>query len=284
MNKSQTYADSPLNQQQWNELDETVIKSASRQLVGRRFIDIYGPLGEGVQSVTNDIYENPELGGVSYHGEDTVLSEPSRRVHLTIPLLYKDFILYWRDLQFAKALDNPIDFSPAANAAQQCALLEDDLIFNGSVKFDLPGLMNVKGKLSHIRSNWMESGSAFTDIVEARNKLLRMGHTGPYALVLSPELYALLHRVHQGTNVLEIEHVRELMTAGVFQSPMIRGKRGVVVDAGKQNIDLAIGQDFETTFLDDENMNYIFRVYETAVLRIKRPSAICTLEDPDGED
>lgn len=284
MNKKSIYPDSPLNQQQWNELDETVVKTAARQLVGRRFIDIYGPLGEGVQSVTNDIYENPELGGVSLHGEETELSTPIRRVNLNVPILYKDFVLYRRDIQFAQALDNPIDFSPAANAAQQCALLEDDLIFNGSEKFDLPGLLNVKGKLTHIRNDWMKSGNAFNDVVEARNKLLRMGHTGPYALVLSPELYALLHRVHQGTNVLEIEHVRELMGAGVYQSPMIRGKRGVVLDAGRQNTDLAIGQDFETAFLDDENMNFIFRVFETAVLRIKRPSAICTLEDPDGDE
>ena len=92
--------------------------------------------------------------------------------------------------QQAKTLGSPIDFSASANAAQQCALLEDDLIFNGSKEFDIQGIMNVKGKLSHILSDWMESGNAFTDVVEARNKLLKMGHTGPYALVLSPELYA----------------------------------------------------------------------------------------------
>ena len=194
-------------------------------------------------------------------------------------MLYKDFILYWRDIQQSKTLGSPIDFSASANAAQQCALLEDNLIFNGSKEFDIQGIMNVRGKLSHIRSDWMESGNAFTDVVEARNKLLRMGHTGPYALVLSPELYALVHRVHQGTHVLEIEHIRELMTAGVFQSPMIKSGTGVVLDAGKQNIDLAIASDFDTTFLDQDNMNYYFRVYETIVPRIKRPTAICALED-----
>ncbi|WLR53224.1 family 1 encapsulin nanocompartment shell protein [Bacillus tianshenii] len=277
-------SESPLNETQWEELDQTVINSASRQLIGRRFIDIYGPLGNGVQSVTNDIYEDSELGSLSYHGQSSEISLPKKRVNLSVPLLHKDFILYWRDLQYAEALNNPIDFSAAANAAQQCAHLEDDLIFNGSKEFDLPGLLNVKGKLSHIRNDWMTSGGAFSDIVEARNKLLKMGHTGPYTLILSPQLYALLHRVHQGTNVLEIEHVRELMTGGVLQSPMISGERGVIVDAGKQNVDLAIAQDFETVFLDDENMNYIFRVFESVVLRIKRPSAICTLEDPEKND
>lgn len=282
--KSNHFSDSPLDRQEWQELDETVFSNVKKQLVGRRFIDIYGPLGEGVQSVTNDIFETPKVGAMSFHGEESELSTPTRRVNLTIPLLYKDFILYWRDIQQAKTIGSPIDFSASAYAAQQCALLEDDLIFNGSKEFDLAGIMNVQGKLSHIRNDWMESGNAFADIVEARNKLLKMGHTGPFALVLSPELYALIHRVHQGTHVLEIEHVRELMTAGVFQSPMIKGKRGVVVDAGKQNLDIAIASDFDTSFLDEENMNYLFRVYEAVVPRIKRPTAICTLEDPQGNN
>jgi uncharacterized linocin/CFP29 family protein len=279
MDKIAIFPESPLTREQWHELDSTVIESVKRQLVGRRFIDIYGPLGEGVQSVTNDIYETPERGALSFHGEDSKLSVPTRRITLTIPIIYKDFILYWRDIQQCKLIGSPIDFSASANAAQQSALLEDNIIFNGSSEFQIEGIMNVKGKLSHIRSDWMQSGNAFSDVVEARNKLLRMGHTGPYALVLSPELYALIHRVHQGTHVLEIEHIRELMTAGVFQSPMIKSGTGVVVDAGKQNLDLAIASDFDTVFLDQDNMNYLFRVYEAVVPRIKRPTAICTLED-----
>jgi uncharacterized linocin/CFP29 family protein len=279
MDKVTMYPDCPLSREEWQELEETVIESVRKQLVGRRFLDIYGPLGEGVQSITNDIYEAPENGSLSFHGEDSELSVPTKRVTLTIPLIYKDFVLYWRDIQQAKTLGSPIDFSASANAAQQSALLEDDLIFNGSKEFHIQGIMTANGKLSHIRNDWMESGAAFSDVVEARNKLLRMGHTGPYALVLSPELYALVHRVHQGTHVLEIEHIRELVTAGVYQSPMIKKGTGVILDAGRQNVDLAIASDFDTVFLDLDNLNYHFRVYEALVPRIKRPTAICTLED-----
>ena len=53
------------------------------------------------------------------------------------------------------------------------------------------------------------------------------------------------------------------------------------MDAGQQNVDLAIASDFDTSFLDEENMNYLFRVYEAIVLRIKRPTAICTIEEPE---
>ena len=146
MDKPKLFPDSPLSVAEWQELDETVFESVKKQLVGRRFIDIYGPLGEGIQSVTNDIYESAEHGAMSFHGEDSELSVPSRRVTLTIPLLYKDFVLYWRDIQQAKTLNSPIDYSASANAAQQSALLEDDLIFNGSKEFHIQGIMNVKKK------------------------------------------------------------------------------------------------------------------------------------------
>jgi uncharacterized linocin/CFP29 family protein len=41
---------------------------------------------------------------------------------------------------------------------------------------------------------------------------------------------------------------------------------------------LAVSEDFETAYLGEEGLNHPFRVFETVVLRIKRPSAICTLE------
>jgi uncharacterized linocin/CFP29 family protein len=282
MSKKDIYPDAPLTNSEFEQLDRTVIDTARKQLVGRRFIHLYGPLGRGIQSIHNDIYSENIQASMDFRGSMDTQTESTKRVNYTIPMLYKDFVLYWRDIEQAKALDIPIDFSPAANAARQVALLEDQMVFHGSTEFDIPGLMNVKERITHITGNWYESGNAFNDVVEARNKLLQMGHNGPFAMVLSPELYSLLHRVHKDTNVLEIEHVRELITDGVFQSPVLKGKTGVIVNTGQHNLDLAVSEDFDTAYLGEEGMNHPFRVYETVALRIKRPSAICTLEDSDA--
>lgn len=279
MSKKDLFPDAPLTDSEFDLLHKTVIETARNQLVGRRFIGLYGPLGRGVQSIHNDMYTDSSTAIIDFRGSSDTQVETPKRINQTIPLLYKDFVLYWRDVEQAKTLDIPIDFSSAANAARQIALLEDQMIFHGLEEFDLPGLMNVKGRLTHLVDNWYESGKAFQDIVEGRNKLLEMGHNGPFALVLSPELYSLLHRVHKDTSVLEIEHVRELVTDGVFQSPVLKGKTGVLVNTGQHNVDLAVSEDMDTAYLGEEGMNHPFRVYETVVLRIKRPSAICTLED-----
>lgn len=284
MSKLHLYPDAPLSEADFDQLEQIIIEAAKSQLTGRRFIELYGPLGRGMQSIHTDIFSEKSAAHMDLQGSFETEIESAKRVNYTIPMLYKDFVLYWRDIEQTKALDIPMDFSAAANAARDVALLEDEMIFHGAKQFDIPGLMNVKGRQTHLISNWYESGTAFQDVVEARGKLMEMNHNGPYALVLSPELYALLHRVHRDTNVLEIEHVRELVTGGVFQSPVLKGKTGVLVNTGRNNLDLAISEDFETAYLGEEGMNHPFRVFETAVLRIKRPSAICTFADPRDDE
>ncbi|MCS1350085.1 family 1 encapsulin nanocompartment shell protein [Mechercharimyces sp. CAU 1602] len=273
-----SHSDSPLSHETSHELQRVVIETARRQLVARRFLSLYGPLGAGIQSVPHFIYSEPKPGHLDLTGEGGKLAEPSSRVNLDIPIIYKDFLLYWRDLEMADKLDTPIDLSGAADAAAYVAFKEDDLIFNGDNSLHLQGIMNVKGRHTLLREDWIKAGHAFQDIVEARSKLLAAGHAGPYALVLSPDLYALLHRVHPGTHVLEIEHVRELVTDGVYQSSAIKGQTGVLLATGSQNLDIAVGQDLHAVYVDGEDMNHRFRVYETLVPRIKRPTAICTLE------
>ncbi|WP_019122092.1 hypothetical protein [Brevibacillus massiliensis] len=44
---------------------------------------------------------------------------------------------------------------------------------------------------------------------------------------------------------------------------------------------MAIAENFDSAFLEDEQMNSVFRVYECSVLRIKQSSAICTLEETE---
>ena len=53
-----------------------------------------------------------------------------RRESGIIPLLFKDFILHWRDIETSRQAGTPLDAAAAAAAAAFCADAEDDLIFN----------------------------------------------------------------------------------------------------------------------------------------------------------
>jgi len=270
-------AEMPLRGDEMEQLQTVVIEAAKRQMIGRRILEIYGPLGAGIQGVPADRYEDMALAEVDLLGEEeTDALGVGMRTQLTIPILYKDFILHWRDIELGRQLDTQIDFSAGAGAASVVAAKEDDLIFNGNKLLGLEGMTNASGRLTHLIEDWTESGRPYADIVQMTTKLVEHGQYGPYAMVVHPNLYAKMLRVHQGTNVLEIEHIRELVTAGVYQSPVLKENSGVIVSVGRQNFDLAIAEDMNVSYLGAERMNHPFRVYECLVPRIKRPSAICS--------
>ena len=272
------HTDNPLLEEEWSRLNETVIEVARRSLVGRRFIDLYGPLGAGVQTVPSDQFKGTNEGAVDLVGEqETARVFPDKRTFQTIPLIYKDFLLHWRDIEAARSHNMPLDVSAAAGAAAFCAQREDELIFHGNKELGIEGLMNAKGRATIKKSDWSKAGNAYQNVVAATKKLLDNDHYGPYALVTSPELYATMHRIFEKTGVLEIETVRKLCTDGVFQSNRLQGNSAVVVSTGRENLDLAVSMDMTVSYLGAERMNHPFRVVEGILLRIKHPDAICTI-------
>lgn len=277
------HAENPLRQEEWARLNETVIQVARRSLVGRRFLDLYGPLGPGVQTVPHDEYSGVSPGAVDIVGEqDTAPVFTDNRRFKTVPIIYKDFLLHWRDIEQARSHNTPLDVSAAAGAAAFCAQQEDELVFYGDQKLGHEGLMNATGRLTADLGDWSEPGGGYNSMVEATRKLNEHGHYGPYAVVLSPRLYSLLHRIFEKTGVLEIETIRQLATDGVFQSNRLRGDAGVVISTGRENLDIAVAMDMTTAYLGAERMNHPFRVLESLILRIKHPDAICTLEGAAG--
>ena len=87
-------SEAPLSEADWERIDRTVVEVARRQLVGRRIIDVFGPLGPGVQDVDYDVFTGIGEASVSMLGEEeSSLVRISRRIHQNIPLIYQDFNL-----------------------------------------------------------------------------------------------------------------------------------------------------------------------------------------------
>ncbi len=143
------HAENPLREEEWARLNETVIQVARRSLVGRRILDIYGPLGAGVQTVPHDEYQGVSAGAVDIVGEqETAMVFTDARKFKTIPIIYKDFLLHWRDIEAARIHNMPLDVSAAAGAAALCAQQEDELIFYGDPRLGHEGLMTANGRLT----------------------------------------------------------------------------------------------------------------------------------------
>lgn len=270
---------SPLSDEQWKAFEDAIVKTAREQLVGRRFMTLVGPLGAGVQHINIDSLSGEFEADLDLEGEtESGVIVQARRSYKNIPILYKDFKILWRDIETAEISGIPLDTALAAACAYSVALAEDNLIFNGKAEMGISGLFTVQGKNSLPISDWNESGMAYDDVVKAIEILSLKGFYGPYAMVTNPKMYAALNKVYKDTPYLELDRIKNLMTAGIFQSPAICSNSAVIVSTGAQNFDLVIAMDMNLAFLETTKMNHIFRVLEMVIPRIKRPDAICTLE------
>lgn len=275
LNRSQ----SPLTEEQWENLEKAVIDTARKHLIGRRFLNLYGPLGAGVQYLDFKTYAGDFKAVIDFVGEnDEGLFRSVERYIKQIPIIYKDFKIDWRDLETCAIQGLPIDTTPAAMSAVFVAEMEDDLIFNGNPNYGIEGLLTAQGRSSVEIGNWDEEGSAYDDVLKAAETLSIKGFHEPYALVVSPKLYSKLIRAYKNTTYLELDLIKKAVTEYVYKSPSIKGNKAVLVSIGSEYVDLAVAQDITLAFLEASKMNHYFRIFELVMPRIKVPAAICTIE------
>lgn len=269
----------PLDAREWAALDDVVVRTARSMLGGRRFISLVGPFGPGVEALPDDTITGGGEGQVDLLGNaDGEAVGIQRRRFLPLPLIYKDFWLHWRDLEASRQMGLPLDLGKAAAAAAACATAEDRLVFDGHPQLGLPGLRTAEGCQTLPMSDWGAEGMAFADVVQGVRALTSTGFPGPYALAVSTRLYAELNRVFDDTGVLELEQVEKLARRGVYPSPVLPEPSVLLVDSGPENMDLALGMDLTTAYVESSNLNHHFRVLESLALRVRRPGAICLFE------
>lgn len=267
--------DAPLTPIQWAELDSVVADIVKRQVVGRRFLSLYGPLGSAVQVIPTDRFPGRERGQVDMVGRHDDPVALAGRVYQKIPLLHKDFVLFWRDLESSNREGMPADWSMAEAAASFLATLEDELIIHGNQATEIDGLTSVTDRQKLSTDGWQQADSGYRDVVMAVTHLTNAGFFPPFTVVVGTLGYAAWHRLFGNSGVLEIDQIRKLVQGGVFVTPLLSDSTMLVVAAGAENMDIAVGIDATVAFLESSSMNHYFRVLETLTVRIKRPQAIC---------
>jgi len=262
---------SPISADLWEKIDDAVVSAARKILTGRRFISIYGPLGAGIQSINVDnISELDEVEGS--------ISVIKGRTYQHIPLINQDFLLLWRDLEFSGQMGLPVDLSPASRAASLCALKEDELIFLGNDELGYKGLLTEDGIVKLPVSDWSEGENPFKDISAGLARFIENGIVGKKVLVVSPNLFVQLQRIQPGTGMTEYDRISKLLEGNIFTTPVLKSNKAVLVCPEPQNMDLAVGQDMITSYLETKNLNHCFRIIETILLRIKNKEAVIVFE------
>ncbi|WP_169008455.1 family 1 encapsulin nanocompartment shell protein [Faecalispora jeddahensis] len=259
---------SPLPEEFWEKIDATVVASARKMLTGRRFLSVSGPLGAGVADVALD-----DIDAVEEAETDGLITTRGRKF-VEIPMVYADFTLLAKDLERAEVSSLPLDLSRAAKAAEECAIKEDKLIFLGNEKLGYEGLLTVSGANRIKKKDWSAGENAFEDIAAGIAYFAEKGIYGDYALVVSPRLFMQLQRLQPGTGLLEADRISRLVGGRLYQSQVLGADQAVLVASDEKNMDLVIGQDMATAYLEQKDLNHSFRVLETVLPRIKQKQAV----------
>jgi len=270
-------ADAPLTEEEWAQLDHVVEHAAKALLVGRRFITLTGPLGPGTLAVPvfkvctgHDSEEGTCDCGCEAGECDCSATHVSERELIPVEHFENDFILSWRDIAANRQMGLGLELGPAGAAAAACAREEEEHIFDS--------LLTAEGRNTVALKDWDEPGVPLENVVEATEVLVSKGFYGPFALVVSPALYAKTQRVAKGMGRVVGKLIGDICEGGMFRSPILRPEEGLVLSLGAHNLDLVVAQDLTTGYMGNEGLDHLYRVLESVVLRIKRPGAICTFE------
>lgn len=261
-NKYLAREDAPVNEETWQLLDLTMQEAAKSVLSGRRILSIEGPYGLGLKAIP---LSDAEV-------EPGFIKSPA----MTLSLIHKSFCLSKRDLAAFERDKVMLDTMPIAEAAIDCAKLEDDLVFKGAP--DVSGLLTTKGS-NHLKlSSWEPVGTAAEDIIKAVTLLDDAGFHGPYSLALAPALYNLLLRRYPTSNISELEHVKTIAAEGIIKTPALESG-GVLIASGRQFASIVLGQDMAVGFIGPVAEKLEFSISESLAPFIRAPKAICVLKD-----
>jgi uncharacterized linocin/CFP29 family protein len=254
----------------WQAIDEAATAAARDRLTARRFLDLEGPFGVGLTTI--------EVGNDDYcrqPGPDEAGAVMGRAIPL--PMIRKSFRISIRRVAAHVQNGQPLDLSPAQDAAEAVADREEEMIYNGQPAFGLHGLLTIEGNQSIPGGDWSAPDRALQDVLAAATLLDNAGFRGPYALVLAPVLYNNLFRLYPGTDVIGLEHLRRLCTAGIYKAAI---DGGALVDT-RAGV-LILGQDFRAGYSSQDGVHYHLYISESIVLRIDEPRAVCVIGATGG--
>lgn len=255
----------------WANIDNTVVSTVRANIIGRRFLSLFGPIGAGAVSINID--ENN-----AQEESDNGFTKTSGRRFVELPQIYEDFTLNWRDIEHSSSTGQPLDLSKVRQAAQAIALKEDSLIFFGNGFLGIEGLLTAEGTVKMSKSDWTADDNAFRDIAAGLSLFRSKYLIGRYCLVLSPDLYVQLQHIHPDLGVMEEERISRMLNGHLYNAPVLGDNKAVLVCAESQYMDLAIGKDIETAYLESKDLNHVFRILETIALRIKNREAVIVFE------
>lgn len=256
----------PVPDAAWAEIVDTVKAIYKGRIVGRRVVDVEGPLGWDHAAVGLGRLAVPEASQY----EDVSLG-----IHQVLPLAE---VRVFFDLSIAE-LDNAargardIELEPAEKAARRMAEFEDEAILVGMSSMGVLGIADSLARPT-LEMTATAEGLVAT-VTKGVQELQEFGIEGPFYLVLGPDAHAAMTQsaVHYPVR----KELRTLLGNGcIFHAPCFDG--GLLVSGRGGDFSMTLGHDlslgFESFDRDSVRLylteSFTFRTLdENAALRLR---------------
>ena len=225
----------PVSAAAWASIEEEARRTFKLHLAGRRVADVQGPGDEVVAAVgTGHLSDvaSPAPGVLAW----TRTSQPV--IELRVPFAVKR-----RDVDDVERGAQDPNWQPVKDAARTMAFAEDRAVFEG---YQAGGIAGIRQSASNPALSLPSDARQYPDVIsEALSGLRLAGVGGPYALLLSADMYTAVSETSDHGYPVK-EHLSRLIDGQIIWAPAIDGAFVITTRGG----------DFEMLLAQDLSIGY----------------------------
>jgi uncharacterized linocin/CFP29 family protein len=220
----------PVTDVAWAEIETEATRTFKRHIAGRRVVDVSDPGGPVTAAVSTG-----HLLDVTPPGEGVVahLRASKPLVRLRVP-----FTIARSDIDDVERGSQDSNWDPVKEAAKQLAFAEDRAIFEG---YEAASIEGVRKSSSNPALALPEDPRDIPDVIsQALSELRLAGVDGPYAVLLSADIYTKVSETSDHGYPIR-EHLNRLVDDDIIWAPAIDGAFVITTRGG--DFDLQLGTD-----------------------------------------
>lgn len=252
----------PLTEKSWQEIDSTAARVIRSQITARDLVDFDGPHGWDLAAIN--------LGRLDTSPESTAHDVPwGTRAVLPLVEARIPFQLNQMELDSIARGAKDADLDSLEVAARRIALFEETAIYNGCSAAGIEGMVPASAQTPiTLSQNMEEFPKAVARAVETMSD---SGITGPFILVLGPDVWASLMQSGAGGYPPQ-RIIRNLIEDSPRTSPVVEG--GLLISTAEGNFELTVGQDFSIGYASHDREGVELYLTESFTFRVLEPKAV----------
>lgn len=249
----------PISSDAWEEMDERAEEVIKSHLSARKVVRVRGPMGIGVNVLSEGRLVNiREKQGVHF-GTYHVLPLIEARVEFEMKR--------WELDNIARGARD-VDYEPLEIAARSLALFEEDVVYHGLEEGGIQGL----------NQSCLREAIAFGEDIHTMMAALSKGlveltknyQKGPFDLIVGEQIQQRILSVNEGYPF--DRRIEELIGGKIFFNHLIQG--AYLLPHDHENLELSIGQDYSLGYQSHDNERVRFFISESFTFRVLDPSLI----------